>query len=388
MDRQLLLNTFLQCNTLGALTEAVSAAFSCSVLVTDDSFHIVAAFAAADFDDEGYRGAVAHSELPLSVCAAITERGGSRIIGEIEKHRCAVGELACGGVRLGYVLYMFGVGQPPQAEDCLFAERLLAKQFYADRRAGGVAETEEEILTELLDGRFTSEETFRLQAAGTFLAHFSPARFALIDLADSAAERDNSHLLADLRQSFRASHPFMRNSCILLFLHETHDIALLSGQLAAYRLRGVVSEPLTGLYAMKDAAARVQAVLLYLREKNAPPAAYACEDYTLLMLLRELNRTSYSLGKVDALYRQDAAEKTALCLTLYTYICCPHSLAETCARLFTHRNTIQYRIRRIREDFGIDTDAPENCLSLLLSLAVALVRLGEDARFIHTDNLS
>ena len=104
----------------------------------------------------------------------------------------------------------------------------------------------------------------------------------------------------------------------------------------------------------------------------------------LLILLRDLDGASYSLGAVDALYRQDAAEKSALCLTLYTYICCHHSLAETCARLFTHRNTIQYRMRRIREDFGIDTDAPDGCLSLLLSLAVALVRLGEDARFIQS----
>lgn len=382
MDRQLLLNAFLQCDSLGTLTEAVSAAFSCPVLVTDDAFHIVAAFAAADFDDEGYRGAVAHSELPLPVCEAVAERGGARIIGDAEKHRCAVGELACAGVRLGYILYMFGVGNPPSAEDCLFAERLLAKQFYADRRAGGVAETEEEILTELLDGRFASEETFRLQAAGTFLANFSPTRFALIDLADTTANHNNAHLLADLRQSYRASHPLIRNGCILLFLHEEQDISLLSGHLKAYRLRGVVSEPLAGLFAIKDAAARVQAVLRYLREKNAPPAAYACEDYMLLILLRDLDGASYSLGAVDALYRQDAAEKSALCLTLYTYICCHHSLAETCARLFTHRNTIQYRMRRIREDFGIDTDAPDGCLSLLLSLAVALVRLGEDARFI------
>jgi len=37
------------------------------ILVTDDAFHIVSAFAAADFDDEGYRSAIAHSELPLPV---------------------------------------------------------------------------------------------------------------------------------------------------------------------------------------------------------------------------------------------------------------------------------------------------------------------------------
>ena len=383
MNRELLLNTFLQSNSLSALTEAVSTAFACPILVTDDAFHIVSAFAAADFDDEGYRSAIAHSELPLPVCAAIAERAGCRIIGEAEKHRCAVGELACGGVRLGYALYMFGTESPPCEKDCLFAEQLLAKQFYSDRRAGGIAGTEEEILTELLNGSFADESTFLLQAAGTFLAHFSPSRFALIDIANTAAEREDAHLLADLRQSFRASHPFIWNGCILLFLHEERDAALLSERLAAYRLRGVISEPLTGLYTMQSAAGRVHAALGYLHEKNAAPAAYVFEDYMLLMLLRDLAGASCFLGAAETLYRQDAESGSMFCLTLYTYLCCHHSLQETCDRLFTHRNTIQYRMRRIREDFGVNADAPDACLPLLLSLAVALVRLGNDKLFIR-----
>ena len=101
------------------------------------------------------------------------------------------------------------------------------------------------------------------------------------------------------------------------------------------------------------------------------------------MLLRDLAGASCFLGAAETLYRQDAESGSMFCLTLYTYLCCHHSLQETCDRLFTHRNTIQYRMRRIREDFGVNADAPDACLPLLLSLAVALVRLGNDKLFIR-----
>ena len=76
------------------------------------------------------------------------------------------------------------------------------------------------------------------------------------------------------------------------------------------------------------------------------------------------------------------AHKAELCLTLYTYLTCGHSLLRTCDKLFTHRNTVQYRIRKIREEFGLDTEDPDRQLGFLLSLALALLRLGHEELFI------
>ena len=40
--------------------------------------------------------------------------------------------------------------------------------------------------------------------------------------------------------------------------------------------------------------------------------------------------------------------------------------------LFTHRNTVLYRIRRIREDFCIEVDEPDSHIELLLGTAMVL----------------
>ena len=85
-----------------------------------------------------------------------------------------------------------------------------------------------------------------------------------------------------------------------------------------------------------------------------------------------------------ALAARDAADQTPYCLTLYTYLCCHHSLQETCARLYTHRNTVLYRVKRMREDFGIPMDDPDQHLALIVSSALMLLNQGQDAPFMPT----
>ena len=55
---------------------------------------------------------------------------------------------------------------------------------------------------------------------------------------------------------------------------------------------------------------------------------------------------------------------------------------ETCNRLFTHRNTVLYRINKIKEDFNIDTEDPKKHFSYLISLAIILAENKKDKFFI------
>ena len=44
-----------------------------------------------------------------------------------------------------------------------------------------------------------------------------------------------------------------------------------------------------------------------------------------------------------------------------------------CASLFTHRNTILYRIHKMKEDYGIPLDDPSAHLKLLMGVALVLL---------------
>lgn len=385
MNHELLLNTFLQNNSLNVLTEAVSSAFACPVLITDNSFHIISAFAAADYGDAEYRRAVAHSELPLSLCTAVVQLQKNADEGQLlpwGEKRLFISVLRCAETELGYVIYSLDA-DVPEERDRLFAEALLAKQFYTERRLGGTVGAEE-LFCELLDGRFASRSLFELRAGGSFLAHFHPRQFALIDaLAESADTISGDGLRQSLMHSFHASHPFLYEGRIILFLHEDQDVHSLLRLAERYRFRAVVSEPLKTLYDMRRAYQNARDTLCYLAAKQPLPFVAHGRDYAFFMQLRRMCGETAADEAICRLAAYDRENNTAFCLTLYTYLCCHHSLQETCRRLFLHRNTVQYRIRKLRDDFGIDLTDSARTLHRLLSLALVLVEMGEDALFIE-----
>ena len=138
---------------------------------------------------------------------------------------------------------------------------------------------------------------------------------------------------------------------------------------------------------LRDAYRTAWEVLHYLQGKHSAPAVYESRDYALLMHLVNMEKRSDSLGEpIGALYRYDTENGSELCLTLYTYLCCRHSLQETCERLFTHRNTVLYRIRRIQEDFFIPLDDTAMHTELLLGTALLLFKSKGAAFFTNIKN--
>jgi hypothetical protein len=140
------------------------------------------------------------------------------------------------------------------------------------------------------------------------------------------------------------------------------------------------TEQLAPLIACEPSPA-ARALMEALLSRVSKPFAVLSEPYSALLMLRRLSgRSELMLPCVRALSERDRADDTLYCLTLYTYLACHHSLQETCERLYTHRNTVLYRVRRMKEDFGIPLDDPAQHLALLLSAALMLLSQGrEDA---------
>jgi DNA-binding PucR family transcriptional regulator len=68
--------------------------------------------------------------------------------------------------------------------------------------------------------------------------------------------------------------------------------------------------------------------------------------------------------------KYDAESGTEYASTLRTYLDFSRDSAKTSAALSVHQNTLRYRLRRLRELFGIDVDNPEDTVVLWLSLHV------------------
>lgn len=388
-----ILNTFFSANALSPLLCAVSEGLGCPVIITDSAFHIVSSHCAPEAQTPAYKNASLHGELSALLCAEIEKNmppfTGEHIRAELEKDICA-GYLFCGEIRLGYIIYFSSI---PVTKDSFLYEGLLSKQLFLERHCGGKKDSAEEIFSDLLDGKFENEQVFESCCAGTFLSHFKPHSVAVIKLPEAAFsefEEEALPLRRSLSEFFHASHPFYYKGFVVVFLHEDHDRDILTQLGKKFSLRTVISSRLENLYCVSARFAVLKDILSYassLVQGDKPFVVYE-KDFVPAAQLKKLSLLQNLMDeRVRAMLLNDQTHGSALCVTLYTYIICSRSRKQTSARLFTHCNTVSYRLEKIKNEFFISPDSPEDLFPLLFSLALALMRLGRDDLFIKEEGL-
>lgn len=387
MIKDELLNVFLTENTLSGLVKAISGAMGCPVVIVDDAFHITASCAVSEYNDPDYRIAVSHSELSLSTCAAISAHGGeSDFTVDTGNKKYRVLSLESGDAALGYMILILSNGNmPSDTETLTFITALVAKQLFFERRQSS-AGTAEEILAALFDGEFSDEEHFKISAAASYLSNFNPERFALVDL-QRCTPAAAAFLQAQLKSEFHASHPFIYKGKTVMFLHGDHSMPQLAKLAEQNGAQIVISDKLNGIFSAARLYSAVLATLDYLNESGKYGLAVFAEDYALLLSLRSAAEKGMVFDeKVKKMAEYDRENSSEFCFTLYTYLCCHHSLKDACERLYTHRNTALYRIRRIKEFFGIDPDNADLCIMYLAQSSLELVKAGREELFVRNTN--
>lgn len=116
-------------------------------------------------------------------------------------------------------------------------------------------------------------------------------------------------------------------------------------------------------------------VLMLMTNRPSPTPVASAHDVrsqlTLLELAQVFRDTPRLLSRpVKRLLECDARSGTEYAKTLRTYLDCSRDSAVTAERLSLHQNTLRYRLRRVKELFGIDLFDPDDTLTLWLSLRV------------------
>lgn len=384
-DTAALMADFFAQDDLARLTVDAGELLDCPLMVIDDAFRVTAHYAPLGFTDPLFDRAVQQGAITYEAGAIISRSpalsAGAPDYVEVadSTRRRRFAPLISAGLRLGYLVCVDIDGHLADipAETFRTVETVLAKQLFVEAsRQDKPFGTAEEILMHLLDGGFPSAAYFRLQASSTYLADFHPAAFALIDLAAyHALYLGKSQLKDELTYRFYASHPFLYRGDVILFLHEGYDPAGFDALVEEFHLKVVISEPITDLYGLPALYRTAREALAVIADAGfRGGSVYHVEQLrTLLMLTAARRYRSLILPQVKALAACDREKGSQYCETLYYYLSCGRSLKDTCAALFTHRNTVLYRIHKIREDFAVPLDDPAAHTALLLSTALTLL---------------
>ena len=387
MDLQTFLNDFMNKDDLKLLVRDASALFECPVMVVDMAFHAVAWYCAADFDDAPLRASIERGSLTYETGSFLAGSDAQAHFVSLEDspHRRRFSLLVTGGAPVGYLI-LVDVGDRLEREDPrVFSavESALAKQLMLESNRGSLQSPEDSVLQHLLEGRFTDEALFELQADAAGLKYMAPRRIALVNLElYRSTNWSENALRSTILDYFPMSRPLVHDGGVVFFLNSDPDMGLFRNLSRQFNLRVVVSAPMDRLFRLPEVYAATRALMETLLPRMQHPFAVTAEPYQALMMLRHLEDwPDLALPTVRALAQRDREDGTLYCLTLYTYLSCHHSLQETCARLYTHRNTVLYRVRKMKEELDIPIEDPDQHLALLLSAAMMLAQLGQEDVF-------
>ena len=227
----------------------------------------------------------------------------------------------------------------------------------------------------LLDGGFPSASYFRLQTVGTYLADFHPFAFALIDLtAYHSQYLGTRHLKQEIGDRFPDSHSFLYKGDVFLFLHKERDAETFTDLEKEFGLKVIVSDPIHDLFALPllYRAAHDALDMIVKSNYHGGNVCSVSQLRTPLLLKSMESRAELFPPALRALAEHDTKKQTQYCETLYYYLVYSRSLKKTCDALFTHRNTVLYRIGRMRDDFLIPLDDPARHTELLIGTALLL----------------
>ena len=395
-DITALITEFFEQDDLQQLALDVGIFLDCPLLVLDDAFRVVAHFCPVGFSDPLFRGAVSQgvityeSSSVISRSPALREGCADMIkLGE-SPFRRRFAPLICTGVRLGYLVCVDTDGHLSKisAEIWRQIDLILAKQLFIETsRLDKPFETTEDILMHLLDGGFPSASYFRLQTVGTYLADFHPSAFALMDLTAYHGQYPGMHhLKEEIGERFPNSHSFLYKGDIFLFLYRDSDVDIFTELAREFDLKVIVSEAIRNLYDLTSLyrAAHDALSMMAGSDYHGENVCSIAQLRTPLLLKNLESRNDLISPELRALAEHDRKKGTQYCETLYFYLIYSRSLKKTCDALFTHRNTVLYRIGRIRDDFLIPLDDPKRHVELLFGVALLLFQKEGPDFFLRT----
>ena len=379
-----LLEQFFAQDDLGKLTVSTGELLGCPLLVLDDTFHVAAHYLPLGFSDALFETAVRRGEISYEAGAIISENamltaGWADYVQLADSpYRRRFAPLVSAGVRLGFLICVDTDGHlekiPPQTWELV--EHILSKQMFVEAsHQDKLFETAEDILMHLLDGGFSSAAHFQLQASGTYLADFHPRAFALIDLETyHNAYMGKRHLKEELEAQIPDSHPFLYKGDVFLFLHREGDGDIFSELAEEFQLKILISAPIDDLFTLPQLYRTAREALELMKDArfHGESVCSAQQLRTPLLLKNLEGRGDLVSPELRRLAVHDREKGTQYCETLYHYLTCCHSLIKTSNALYTHRNTVLYRIRRLQEDFLIPLEDPSLHADLLLGVSLIL----------------
>lgn len=181
----------------------------------------------------------------------------------------------------------------------------------------------------------------------------------------------------------------LKDDYLICYLNENYSSSTFSkidNLLFTYNLDGIVSSKILDLYKLDEIFSLNVKLLTALNNSFLEYKLYKEEDYKIILPFLEIDKNilfSFLNEKIAKLYHYDLINKTNYIDTLYAYILNERRLNEASKILYLHKNTILYRLDKIKNIANINLENYNEKLSYIFSIVLLYYLLNE----LHKINL-
>ena len=367
-----LMETVLAGSSFDGLIEKCAHYLENPLVVLDNGCHIIASSKEVTSDDAIWKEATKRGYITVEFSATLDNWDevvgkGKRYfdVSAISDKRRRFFKLRYRGTDVGYlnVLEDHHPLEDIELEDYLFISELVSKELVFEYQKEKVESSnikEEQIILELIHGRFIDRPHFSSRIFTTRLDGHHHFHVALINFTHYISYNAADDIINDTLKAYIPNSVltfYDKHLVVLTMIPLTNIPSSLCSFLDEHDLGIGISDGFFDLYEFNIYLDEAKAALRLkdLAFDRGRIVNYSdIRSYHLLEKLDQKTLLRYCDQRIVHLADLDRHQGSSYIETLYTYLYYDKSINKTAKKLFVHRNTINYRIQKIKEIIDAD----------------------------------
>ncbi len=228
------------------------------------------------------------------------------------------------------------------------------------------------LFTSLINNEFDNENIF-LEKYHSLINSDKEFKLLIIYLNESN-KKIYKNIEIYLTYLFIDSIIIFKEKYILVFINQNYNEEDINSFFFKYKLYGIISTPILNLFKANIIFDIEKKLLTYLMSYKNEYILYEESDYVFLSTIIATNNNILLLSLIHEdileILKYDYTNDASLCSTLFNYLKNNHSLNECSKELFLHKNTITYRLNKIKDLINNNLDNVNLNLNYLHSLII------------------
>lgn len=374
----LLFKALIESNNLDQIVNLSAKLINNPLIVIDSSYNVLAYSKSIPVEDYQWKQNIARGYLTYEYIAALNNLEG--IKNEPETNEpfitlCVMSpiprkfsRLILNGLFLGYYIAIESNSKFHETEASMYLliSNVIAKEVSVERNITmhNKNQTYEGLMVDILDSNFINRTTFYEGIRGSVFDVNIPFKAITVDLSTYK----NFNSLNELfKKSIKESLPdawsvYYKKHIVILMdgraTNQKNNLKQFEKFLINNNLRSGISDLFTDLYLLPKYYNQAISALHFSSILNDEDTIVLYDNYKFYDLIQNFDDNNklldYCCLAVKEIKHYDIEHNTNYFETLFQYLACNKSLAKTSKVLFIHKNTVTYRITKIKELFNLD----------------------------------